>query len=146
MSFTIQQTFTIEEVALHSAPNDYWLVMGGDVYEFKDWVHPGGWYFHEKYAGGKMDALASFEGAHGAISAQTFEANDMKARKIGTLQGSAPADTSKSGDGSESDSDSDDEGNQSDDNESDEKEDDDDDQPKSNADSSQNVSTVKFSQ
>ena len=65
----MSQTFTLAEVAQHSAPNDYWLVMGDSVYEFKDWVHPGGWYWHENYAGGKMDALQSFEGAHGSINA-----------------------------------------------------------------------------
>ena len=85
----MSRSITASEIAQHAAPNDFWLVLGGEVYEFKDWTHPGGWYRIEPYAGKTTDALNAFEGAHGSLYIQTYEANEVRNRKIGVFEGSA---------------------------------------------------------
>lgn len=56
--------FSKETIANYDQPDHYWLVMGDNVYEFKDWTHPGGWFAHKNYAGGKQDAQERFNYAH----------------------------------------------------------------------------------
>lgn len=37
-------TFTLDEVAVHNAPDDCWVIVRGNVYDVTKWVpnHPGG--------------------------------------------------------------------------------------------------------
>ena len=53
--------YTLAEIAQHASPSDYWVIMGDDVYAYKDFVHPGGVSKHEPYYGGKLDMTAAFE-------------------------------------------------------------------------------------
>ena len=84
---------TLTEIAAHSSPNDFWLIMNGEVFEFIEWNHPGGWYRIQDYAGGPKDALDAFEGAHGSLYIQTFEANSVRNRKIGVVKGASGGST-----------------------------------------------------
>jgi len=34
--------------------------MGDKVYRFIDWKHPGGWFLHMPFAGGRIDASNAF--------------------------------------------------------------------------------------
>ena len=45
--------YTMAEIGQHTAQNDYWVIMGDDVYKYTDFTHPGGWEKHEPFVGGK---------------------------------------------------------------------------------------------
>ena len=53
--------FSLSEIAEHSSRSDYWVIMGEDVYAYENFNHPGGWSYHEPYAGGKKDMTQAFE-------------------------------------------------------------------------------------
>ena len=53
--------YTMAEIGQHAVSNDYWVIMGEDIYAYTDFSHPGGWSKHEPYAGGKKDMTSAFE-------------------------------------------------------------------------------------
>lgn len=57
---------TLEEVALHSTPDDCWIIVSGKVYNITEWAphHPGGAGIARMYAG--KDATAEFGDYHSA--------------------------------------------------------------------------------
>ena len=61
-------TYTLAEIGKHAAQNDYWVIMGDNIYAFKDYTHSGGWDLHKPYAGGKGDMTKAFEDRHGSIT------------------------------------------------------------------------------
>jgi len=58
-------TFSRMEIAQHSEPNDYWLIIDGKVFKFENFAHPGGWQIHAPFAGGRLDATSLFMIKHG---------------------------------------------------------------------------------
>ena len=57
--------------------------MGENVYEFKDWTHPGGFGKHSGYVGGSKDAKNLFEGRHGKLDGTSKYAKIMESKLIG---------------------------------------------------------------
>jgi cytochrome b involved in lipid metabolism len=37
-----KELFTVDEVAAHNSPNDCWLIVEGQVWDFSSFIHPGG--------------------------------------------------------------------------------------------------------
>ncbi|KAE9369096.1 cytochrome b5 [Stipitochalara longipes BDJ] len=56
--------YTEEEAARHNTPEDIWIIVNGNVYNFSEfqYVHPGGRHWMVDYAG--RDATRVFQGAH----------------------------------------------------------------------------------
>ena len=61
----MSKNLTIAEIQKHNTDSDFWLVMGENVYEFKDYSHPGGQSEVQPYYGGLKDATHHFEHEHG---------------------------------------------------------------------------------
>ena len=61
-----QNFYSTQEIAQHDTINDYWMVMGNEVYAFVNFNHPGGFAIHAPFAGGKLDATTAFQVKHGS--------------------------------------------------------------------------------
>ncbi|KAL1934658.1 hypothetical protein VTP01DRAFT_6840 [Rhizomucor pusillus] len=79
------KTFTREEVARHSSPNDTWIIIDSEVWDlsvFAD-MHPGGVFPIMEYAG--KDATDAFYGLH-----RQEVLGKYKRYKIGVIEGEKP--------------------------------------------------------
>ena len=74
----------MSEIAKHASSNDYWVIMGDDIYSYENYIHPGGWGLHRSYAGGKKDMTSAFERKHGSRINGPL-AYKLAARKVGKV-------------------------------------------------------------